>query len=303
MDLLQQGAPAAVCTLLLELLEKAAQCAARLMDSDDVEGLHDFRVALRRLNANQRAYQASLAIKLGKGMRRLARTTNAARDREVQLDWLRLQRKESPVHARAELDVLIDSLERAQQAEREQAYPQWQTEFARLAAKWRRRLESLSQGDDTQESFATAAGAQLQALGDQLGQGFAAIEAHGDDAAVHATRIIGKRLRYLLEPLAAAVPGVPPFIKRLKSLQDLLGEIHDCQVRLDDFAGRKQSDRADQYAALRRDTVARRGHLLDELQAHWLGEHAEVLFKPLQRVIARLDKSSLGRVSRNPGSQ
>ncbi len=294
MDLLQQGAPAAVRGLLLDLLDKAVACAERLTDSDDVEALHDFRVALRRLNANQRAYHASLPIKLGKGVRRLARTTNAARDREVQLDWLRLQRKESPAHARADLDVLIDNLERAHEAERAEAYPRWQTEFARLAGKWRRRLDDLPADDDAQESFAAAAGRQLQALGDQLGEGFAAIEVRGDDAAVHAARIIGKRLRYLLEPLTGAVPGVPPLIKRLKALQDLLGEIHDCQVRLDDFAGRKQSDRADQYAAVRRDTTARREKLLDELQAHWLGEHSEVLFKPLQRVIARLDKSSLG---------
>ncbi len=290
MNLLRQRAPTAVRSLLLELLDTAAQCADRLTDSDDSEALHDFRVALRRLNANQRAYRAPLGVKLGKGVRRLARTTNVARDREVQLDWLRLQRKESAAPARADLDALIHKLERAHEDEREHAYPQWQSAFAKLAVKLRRRLESVPPDDGTQEIFAVVAGAQLHALGDKLKQGLADIEARGDDAVVHATRITGKRLRYLLEPLAGTVPGVPPLIKRLKALQDLLGEIHDCQVRLDDFAGHRQSDRADQYAALQRDTAARRAQLLDKLQAHWLGEHAEVLLKPLQRVIARLDK-------------
>ena len=290
MDLLRQRAPTAVRSLLLELLDTAAQCAKRLTDSDDSEALHDFRVALRRLNANQRAYRAPLGVKLGKGVRRLARTTNVARDREVQLDWLRLQRKESAAPARADLDVLIHKLERAHEDEREHAYPQWQSAFAKLAVKLRHRLESVPPDYDIQEIFAVVAAAQLHALGDKLRQGLADIEAHGDDAVVHATRITGKRLRYLLEPLAGTVPGVPPLIKRLKALQDLLGEIHDCQVRLDDFAGRKQTDRVDQYAALQRDTAARRAQLLAELEAHWLGEHADVLFKPLQRVIARLDK-------------
>jgi len=290
MDLLRQRAPTAVRRLLLKLLDAVEQCADRLTDSDDSEALHDFRVALRRLNANQRAYRAPLGVKLGKGVRRLARTTNVARDREVQLDWLRLQRKESAAPARADLDALIHKLERAHEDEREHAYPQWQSAFAKLAVKLRRRLESVPPDDDTQEIFAVVAGAQLLALGDKLRQGLADIEAHGDDAAVHATRITGKRLRYLLEPLAGTVPGVPPLVKRLKVLQDLLGEIHDCQVRLDDFAGHRQSDRADQYAALQRDTAARRAQLLVELETHWLGEHADVLFKPLQRVIARLDK-------------
>ena len=290
MKLLHQRAPTAVRSLLLELLDTAAQCAERLTDSDDSEALHDFRVALRRLNANQRAYREPLGVKLGKGVRRLARSTNTARDREVQLDWLRLQRKESAAHTRADLDTLIDKLERAHDEEREHAYPQWQSAFAKLAVKLRRRLESVPPDDATQESFALVAGAQLQMLGDKLKQGLAVIEAQADDAAVHAARIIGKRLRYLLEPLTGAVPGVAPLIKRLKTLQDLLGELHDCQVRLDDFVGHQQPDHADQYAALQRNTAARRTQLLDKLQAHWLGEHADELFKALQRVIARLDK-------------
>ncbi len=177
MDLLRQRAPTAVRSLLLELLDTAAQCAERLTDSDDSEALHDFRVALRRLNANQRAYRAPLGVKLGKGVRRLARTTNVARDREVQLDWLRLQRKESAAPARADLDALIDKLERAHEDEREHAYPQWQSAFAKLAVKLRRRLESVPPDDDTQEIFAVVAGAQLQVLGDKLKQGLAAIEA------------------------------------------------------------------------------------------------------------------------------
>lgn len=294
MDLLHQSAPTAVRNLLLELLDTAMQSAERLTDSDDSEALHDFRVALRRLNANQRAYQASLGVKLGRGVRRLARATNAARDREVQLDWLRLQSKESAAQARAELDTLIGKLCHAHAVEREHAYPQWQSAFARLAAKLRQRLAALSPVEAETQRFAVVAGAQLHVLVDKLRHGFATLEAQADDAAVHATRITGKRLRYLLEPLTGAVPGVPLLIKRLKALQDLLGEIHDCQVRLDDFAGRRQADHADQYAALQRESATRRAQLLSDLHTQWLGEQTDVLFKPLQRVIARL--SRVGRV-------
>jgi CHAD domain-containing protein len=45
--------------------------------------------------------------------------------------------------------------------------------------------------------------------------------------ALHDLRIAAKRLRYLLE-----LTGPPAPVKQLKRLQDLLGEIHDCDVQL-----------------------------------------------------------------------
>jgi hypothetical protein len=51
---------------------------------------------------------------------------------------------------------------------------------------------------------------------------------------LHDMRIAAKRLRYILE--VAAEPCFGPYaqtaIKRTKDLQDLLGEIHDCDVQL-----------------------------------------------------------------------
>jgi CHAD domain-containing protein len=48
-----------------------------------------------------------------------------------------------------------------------------------------------------------------------------------DVKALHDLRIAAKRLRYLLE-----LTGPDEPVKRLKRLQDLLGEIHDCDVQL-----------------------------------------------------------------------
>jgi CHAD domain-containing protein len=52
--------------------------------------------------------------------------------------------------------------------------------------------------------------------------------------ALHDMRIAAKRLRYILE--VAAEPCFGPYaqtaIKRAKELQDLLGELHDCDVQL-----------------------------------------------------------------------
>ena len=50
---------------------------------------------------------------------------------------------------------------------------------------------------------------------------------------LHNMRIACKRLRYLLEIFAVAFePDLEPFIDEVKSLQDLLGDIHDCDVQI-----------------------------------------------------------------------
>jgi CYTH domain-containing protein len=48
-----------------------------------------------------------------------------------------------------------------------------------------------------------------------------------DEAEAHASRILVKRIRYLLEPFQTELSGAPAAIDRLKQLQDLLGELHD----------------------------------------------------------------------------
>ena len=52
-------------------------------------------------------------------------------------------------------------------------------------------------------------------------------------AALHDTRIAAKRLRYVLEITAPCFgPYAETATKRTKELQDLLGEVHDCDVML-----------------------------------------------------------------------
>ncbi len=55
------------------------------------------------------------------------------------------------------------------------------------------------------------------------------IHTMADEAAAHAARIVAKRLRYLIEP-AREVEGVSELLKRLRKLQDALGELHDAHV-------------------------------------------------------------------------
>jgi CHAD domain-containing protein len=72
------------------------------------------------------------------------------------------------------------------------------------------------------------------------------------DDALHDLRIAAKRLRYLLEitaPCFGTYAGTAA--KRARELQDLAGEIHDCDVMLPEVLGRVEELRAADAAALR----------------------------------------------------
>jgi CHAD domain len=70
--------------------------------------------------------------------------------------------------------------------------------------------------------------------------------------ALHDMRIAAKRLRYVLEVTAETCfgPYAETALKRIKDLQDLLGEIHDCDVQLPRVQARVEELRAaDAHAA------------------------------------------------------
>jgi hypothetical protein len=73
-----------------------------------------------------------------------------------------------------------------------------------------------------------------------------------ETTALHDMRIAAKRLRYVLEVTAETCfgPYADTALKRIKDLQDLLGEIHDCDVQLPRVQARIEELRAhDAHAA------------------------------------------------------
>ena len=218
--------------LVRRQLAAAARALERARNPDGHQGLHAFRVAIRRLRSLLRSYRPWLGRAAGRKPRRrlreLARSTNAARDAHVQLTWLAGEAATLEPEDRAGLAWMRTRLRRRQRDASRGAARQLGDDFARAAGLLERRLGELKDSDEC--PFRSAFGEVFEPAAGKFRLRLAAIAGPGDYRNIHRTRIQVKRLRYLVEPLRNAVEEARAIDKRLRKLQQLLGELHDIQV-------------------------------------------------------------------------
>lgn len=257
MDLLWRPAPEGVRRLALAQLEAAGLAAERAQDPALEEGLHDFRVALRRLRTTLRVWRGELGGAVRKKHRRALRAlqtaTGAGRDAEVGLDWLTRQNLDresapaaegsSPAEWRAGQAWLAERLGRRREQGKKLLNRTLRRDFPRLARELRPRLAHLEQRvdldrPDSSGSFAAALAARARAQAERAAEALGVVCAPAQRAEQHHARIEVKRLRYLAEPvLAACDTRGPPvaeaarhLVEDCKRLQDLLGRLNDAHV-------------------------------------------------------------------------
>jgi CHAD domain-containing protein len=320
----------AVRRIALRELDRAESAHASLIAGGEPEALHDFRVALRRLRSQARAFRDGVGDLLGKKLRRrlgeVADATNPGRDAEVALAWLeRLGGEWKPSERRG-----VEWLAARLAAERDRAYRAVEAEvvprFGELAAGLRERLaryrvEVRLDGDEEHApSYGEALRAELERHAEALAGALGAIASVADEQPAHRARIEAKRLRYLLEPAGTRPSGAAQAVERLKTLQDLLGELRDLQLLAATVAhavAEAESERARRIAAaalagdpdgkrqraemrrterpgllaLARRIAARRDEVFGAFEREWLGEVAgepAALAAELRAVIEQL---------------
>lgn len=308
--------------LALGFLDQAAAAFPRLSDRSDAEGLHDFRVALRRLRSCLRAYRGhlgkSLPKKLEKRLRRLAAATGPGRDTEVQLEWLRPQGRHLAASHRAGRSWLVARLDERMQEEHARLTGHLEEKFPEMEKDLRDRLsvyraEIHLDAHVRRPTFGEITAALLREHAEELESYLARIHGPDDEKEAHEARIRAKRLRYLLEPLLDELPAAAGSIKRLKALQDILGELHDAHVLETELRTAAVSTASDRYSRLfdlaiqeapdeallraaRRSAVengvialgrlnrARRDRLFRKLRESWLGEPGAEALRELAEV-------------------
>jgi CHAD domain-containing protein/CYTH domain-containing protein len=297
--------------LALRFLEEAAEAHARLDNADDAEALHDFRVALRRTRSTVRSYGRWLGGSIGRKDRRrlkaLAAATGAARDAEVHIEWLEKRLAKLDDAARPWVSELLERL-REEKDEADAGLRREVTkDFGRERWRLSRRLRFFRvevELDDPAGGplLAAVLGRLARELAHELERHLMRVRSVGDQEEAHEGRISAKRLRYLVEPFAEEIEGGPEVVKRLKKLQDALGEMHDAHVliarvdeELEDFPAPEDGDEgaaphpeAAGLLALRRMLLAEREERFRQIDERWLGGRAADFFAEVHEMGRRV---------------
>lgn len=236
-ELLRQPVERAARDVAMRLLEQTEREQHRLGHADDPEGLHDFRVAVRRLRSWLRTYKeplrGSVSGKQRDVLRGVAQASNSGRDAEVHIEWLRARAEFFGRSRRGGAEWLIERLQSTQRAAVDSLRKAVEGDFAPLRQTLARRLEVYSQRvrpAAREATFAAATAWRLREQTRRLRDRIKAIRGTGDADAAHTARIAAKHLRYLLEQVAAEVEAGESLVARLKDLQDVLGAHHDAHV-------------------------------------------------------------------------
>ncbi len=303
-EFLDQPVERAARLVAIDLLRQAAAARERLIDPADVEALHDFRVAMRRLRTWLRAYRPHLGGSVRKRERRRLKrvtcATGAARDTEVQLAWLAERESTLDVAERFGATHLRHRLERKKHEATAGMHTAISRHFARAAGELAVALPVYYIPARVDEPLRTtpmaAAAAEVvhrstALLRDRLRR----VRSVDDQELAHDARIEGKRLRYVLEPIADWVEGAPEIIRQLKRLQDVIGELHDACVLSREVLRDAESSSPTDVArpgivALAAALRARELAAFAELQSAWLdgSDHARQFLDALGLLAAHL---------------
>jgi CHAD domain-containing protein/CYTH domain-containing protein len=223
----------------LTQLQDAEDAFARISLKGDLEALHDYRVALRKLRSHLRIYQPwlreSVRPKQVRTLRRIARSSNPTRDLEVLIDRLHELEELGP-QEEAGVKWLIEQFS-AQQAQHAQDFRERALQdFPRLARMLTVGLSTyeanLELDGEREERFGTVAARLSARLREDVRNHLNNVLSIEHQIEAHEARIAGKKVRYLLEPFARELPEAAEAIRAAKGFQDALGHLHDVHVLL-----------------------------------------------------------------------
>ncbi len=289
----------------------------------DVECVHQARVASRRLRAILRVFPECFPRKRvkrwRKHVRRLTRALGPARDQDVQIEFVRGFLAE--MHDRAlrpgiaRLLLRLEQGRRAVQPEMERAVDRFEASGAgsqMLAAAKKMRSKCKKRGVSVRSEFVLSqAGDHLSKRLNQLVAYEDCLDEPEDQEHHHAMRIAAKRLRYTLEIFVPAYGSrVDEFVAPVKTVQTLLGDVHDCDVweeHLKAFVIEEEERAVDYYGNarpfgalkggleyLREDRRSRRQELFGRLVDHWRKLEQEALWAELIQATRSPTESTKG---------
>ncbi|MGD8414363.1 MAG: CHAD domain-containing protein, partial [Candidatus Latescibacterota bacterium] len=238
-EMTAQEAAAVICRQLLGTIVRNER---GIRDDIDTEFLHDFRVAVRRTRSCLSQMKGVLPPGITKDylarFSELGRGSNRLRDLDVYLLSRKNYQSMLAEDVRHALNPLFDALA----DERDEAHAAVTrtikgNEYRTLIKDWRETVAAFgSPAMKAKNSEVPVGKLSRRFIRNRFGRVLAlggGIGAESPDADLHALRINGKKLRYLMEFFSSLYPPgeVGVFVKQLKRLQDNLGEFNDLSVQ------------------------------------------------------------------------
>ena len=213
-----------------------------VLENGDVKSLHDLRVATRRtrtaLSQTGGVLPPSIMDIFPHEFKWLGDVTGPCRDLDVMLLELDGYRHRTEIDDRT-LGSLKNFLEEKRRLEYSRLHTALQSDrFQRLVEGWSRALEN---GAEEKSRTPFASPTTIDVAGRRILKAYRRMWQRGTQGGtdppatlLHRLRIDGKKLRYLLEFFSALYPRatVARFVRELKQLQDILGDINDTGVQL-----------------------------------------------------------------------
>jgi len=304
----------------------AARCVRKQLDAlleqmagtrkaEDVECIHQARVASRRLRAALRMFRDCFrpgeAKRWRKEIRRFMKQLGRARDRDVQITFVEdgLKRLTDTSHRpgirrlllrfrRQRTAVQPKVVKAADRLEASGALEEMQGTVKKMLADPRLKAAGLKSPFVFRQSRE-----QILARLDKLTAYEPCLARPRDKKAHHRMRIAAKRLRYTMELCAPSYEDeLKEPIASVRQLQALLGDVHDCDVWVDDLKASMEAEcrRTREYFGherpfarlkpglewLRRERQRKRRELFGKLKTTWSQFRREGLWRHLAAMLA-----------------
>jgi len=215
--------------LLTDLVDVIETQRPGALAGEDPECVHQLRVAVRRTRAGIKAfrgvYPAERLPRYAAGFRWVQQVTGPVRDLDVQLLGFPSQPALQPLR-----DLLTLKRDEARWAMRTALTSH---RYADLMTHWNTLLAEPAAGPEADRPVLEVAGERIDRAHRAVVKPARKIRVDSPAERLHDVRKRCKELRYLLEFFAPLYPPKPMkrLIKKLKSLQDNLGEFQDHQVQ------------------------------------------------------------------------
>lgn len=244
--------------VVLARLKEMCDFSAPALDWEKIKGVHDMRVASRRLRSALRDFQPLLrGRKLERAsvkLKRIADALGAVRDEDVAIKALKALMEEAPAAVAPGLKLFIEQRRAARdKARQELTNLIGEDALLKLQAEMVGALEDGIKPPrkrkgaefDSGMSFRQTGGEIIRRSFKELENLSASLYRPLKAKPLHRMRIAAKRTRYAIELFSACWgERVLQFAEEIALMQTSLGELHDCDVWIDGLGAELRNRRA-----------------------------------------------------------